>query len=79
MLYQKATGDYITGRRGFIYDLDRSLYPCTLHRLCFYIVESSKPSFDRVILSVPSPPPPPSTCLTLQQTGRGPWEGMCAP
>ena len=23
--------------------------------------------------------PPPSTCLTLQQTGRGPWEGMCAP
>ena len=60
MLYQKATGDYITGRRGFIYDLDWSLYPCTLHRLCFYIVESSKPSFDRVILSVPSPPPPPA-------------------
>ena len=59
MLYQQATGDYITGRRGFIYDLDWSLYPCTLHRLCFYIVESSKPSFDRVILSVPSPPPPP--------------------
>ena len=78
MLYQQATGDYITGRRGFIYDLDWSLYPCTLHRLCFYIVESSKPSFDRVILSVPIPPPP-STCLTLQQTGRGPWEGMCAP
>ena len=52
-------GDYITRRRGVICDLDCSLYPCTTHRLCFYIVESSKPSFDRVILSVPSPPPPP--------------------
>ena len=51
-------GDYITGRRGVICDLDCSLYPCTTHRLCFYIVESSKPSFDRVMLSVPSPPPP---------------------
>ena len=75
-------GDYITGRRGVICDLDCSLYPCTTHRLCFYIVESSKPSFDRVILSVPSPPPP-SACSwrdpTLQQTGGGPWEGMCAP
>ena len=51
-------GDYMRGRRGVICDLDCSLYPCTTHRLCFYIVESSKPSFDRVILSVPSPPPP---------------------
>ena len=41
--------DYITGRRGVICDLDCSLYPCTTHRLCFDTVESSKPSFDRVI------------------------------
>ena len=40
--------DYITGRR-VICDLDCSLYPCTTHRFCFYTVESSKPSFDRVI------------------------------
>ena len=42
-------GDYITGRRGVICDLDCSLYPCTTHRLCFYTVESSKPSFVRLI------------------------------
>ena len=41
--------DYITGRRGVICDLDCSLYPCTTHRLCFYTVESSKPSFVRLI------------------------------
>ena len=41
--------DYITWRRGVICDLDCSLYPCTTHRLCFYTVKSSKPSFDRVI------------------------------
>ena len=43
------SGDYITARRGVICDLDCSLYPCTTHRLCFYTVESSKPSFDRLI------------------------------
>ena len=43
------SGDYITGRRGVICDLDCSLYPCTTHRLCFYNVESSKPSFDFLI------------------------------
>ena len=41
------SGDYITGRRGVICDLDCSLYPCTC--LCFYTVESSKPSFNRLI------------------------------
>ena len=53
MLYHQATGhyisgDYITGRRGVICDLDCSLYPCTTHCLCFYTVEFSKPSFDRL-------------------------------
>ena len=43
------SGNYITGRRGVICDLDCSLYPCTAHRLCFYTVESSKPSIDRLI------------------------------
>ena len=54
MLYHQATRDYyqevyITVRRGVICDLDCSLYPCTTHRQCFYTVESSKPSFDRLI------------------------------
>ena len=49
ILYHQATVDYITGRRGVICDLGCSLYPCTAHRLCFYTVESSKPSFDRLI------------------------------
>ena len=43
------SGDYVTGRRGVICDLDCSLYPCTTHCLCFYTVESSTPSFDRLI------------------------------
>ena len=43
------SGDYITGRRGVICDLDCSLCPCTTHRLCFYTVKSSKTSFDRLI------------------------------
>ena len=43
------SGVYITVRRGVICDLDCSLYPCTTHRQCFYTVESSKPSFDRLI------------------------------
>ena len=43
------SGVYITVRRGVICDLDCSLYPFTTHRQCFYTVESSKPSFDRLI------------------------------